>query len=173
VVRLWDLPSGRAVEALEGHTSANNCLVLSSDGRFLASSSGGGLGLDHEVRLWDLTGRKAMRILIGHDRYVACLAMSQDGGLLASGSGDNTIRLWSAELDRLIHLPVGRAALKDLEWVQHVLRGKGISKAERKTLEFIAALIRWRRRSDILVEESAGRVIELGEFDIEIEGLDP
>jgi hypothetical protein len=37
-------------------------------------------------------------------------------------------------------------------------------------LGFIAALLRWRRRSDILVDEAAPRVIELGEFDIEIEG---
>jgi WD40 repeat protein len=170
VVRLWELPSGRVVDRLEGHTSANNSLVMSPDGRFLASSSGGGLGLDHTVRLWDLTGRQGMRILSGHNRYVNCLAMSQDGRLLASGSGDCTIRLWSAELHRLIHLPVGQATLKDLEWVQAQLQRKAISKAERKTLEFIAALIRWRRRSDILVEEGAARVIELGEFDIEIEG---
>ena len=37
-------------------------------------------------------------------------------------------------------------------------------------MDFIAALIRWRRRSDILVEESGPRVIEIGAFDIEIEG---
>ena len=37
-------------------------------------------------------------------------------------------------------------------------------------MNFMAALIRWRRRSDILVEEFALRIIEIGAFDIEIEG---
>jgi hypothetical protein len=67
-------------------------------------------------------------------------------------------------------LPAGQARLQDLEWVQATLKKEGLTVAEQRALEFIAALIRWRRRSDILVDEAAPRIIELGAFDIEIEG---
>jgi WD40 repeat protein len=169
-VRLWQLPSGKLVKTLDGHISASSCLVISPDGQVLASASGGGLGLDHTVRLWSLEHQRLLRVLSGHARYVTCLATSPDGMTLASGGGDSTIRLWSAELSRLSRLPVARAGLKDLEWVQTALLAPETTEAERGALEFIAALLRWRRRSDILVDEAAPRVIELGEFDIEIEG---
>src|SRR5207245_2506226 len=149
---------------------ASSSLVISPDGQMLASASGGGLGLDHTVRLWSLEHHRPLRILTGHSRYVTCLAISPDGVTLASGAGDSTIRLWSAELHRLSQLPVARTGLKDLEWLQNALRAPETSQAERDGMEFMAALLRWRRRSDILVDEAAPRVIELGEFDIEIEG---
>jgi WD40 repeat protein len=169
-VRLWRLPGGRLLRTFQGHVSASSSLVISPDGELLASASGGGWGLDHTVRLWNLVKRRPLRILTGHTRYATCLALSPDGRTLASGSGDNTIRLWSAELSRLSQLPVGRATLKDLEWIQTALAAPETSKAEKEALLFIAALIRWRRRLDILVDEVVPRVIELGAFDIEIEG---
>jgi WD40 repeat protein len=169
-LRLWRLPGGKLLATLEGHVSASSSLVISPDGEILASASGGGWGLDHTVRLWSLTKRRPLRILTGHTRYATCLALTPDGQTLASGSGDNTIRLWSAELSRLSRLPVARATIKDLEWVQSALAAPETTRAEKEALLFLAALMRWRRRSDILVDEAAPRVIELGAFDIEIEG---
>jgi WD40 repeat protein len=168
-VRLWRLPSGRLAKTLEGHVSASSSLLISPDGRLLATAGGGGWSVDHTVRLWSLEQRRLLRVLDGHTRYVGCLAISPEGQTLASGAGDSTIRLWSAELSKLSKLPVGRARLSDLEWVQATLRAAETSDVEKNALEFIAALIRWRRRADILVDEAAPRVIELGEFDIEIE----
>jgi WD40 repeat protein len=168
-VRLWRLPGGRLVKTLEGHVSASSSLLISPDGELLATAGGGGWSVDHTVRLWSLEQRRLLRVLGGHTRYVGCLAISQDGQTLASGAGDSTIRLWSPELHRLSHLPVARARLTDLEWVQRTLRAAQVPDTEKTALEFIAALIRWRRRSDILLDEAAPRVIELGEFDIEIE----
>jgi WD40 repeat protein len=168
-VRLWRLPAGKLVKILDGHISASSSLVISPDGQVFASASGGGLGLDRTVRLWSLEQQRLLRILTGHTRYVTCLAISPQGLTLASGAGDSTIRLWSAELSRLSQLPVGQASLKDLDWLQSAMQAPETSEAERKAMEFIAALVRRRRRSDILVEDAAPRVIELGEFDIEIE----
>ena len=168
-VRLWRLPSGRRVRTLDGHISGDNSVVISPDGQLLASAAGGGWGGTPTVQLWSLPERRPLRTLTGHTRYVSCLAMTPDGQMLASGAGDSTIRLWSTELSRLSQLPVARATLQDLEWVQATLRAPEPTEAEKNALKFIAALIRWRRRSDILVGEAAPRMIELGEFDIEIE----
>jgi hypothetical protein len=167
---LWRLPSGRCLATLAGQTGANSALVISPDGNLLACSSGGGLGMDHTVRLWNLRKRQLAGVLQGHSRAVSCLAMSPDGLLLASGSGDSTIRLWSAELPRLGRLPIAHTSLQDLEWVQGALASEFLSEGERRAFAFLAALMRWRRRLDILVDEAAPRVVELGAFDIELEG---
>jgi len=171
-VQLWRLPGGKLVKTLESHVSEDPCLVMSSDGRLLAASSRGGWGPDHIVRVWSLRGRLGQppRHLSGHTRTVTCLAISPDNSLLASGGDDGVIRIWSAELERLSRLPVGKATLQDLEWVQSQLRSDTISEAEQRAFRFIAALMRWRRRGDIFVDDAAPRVIEVGEFDIEIEG---
>src|SRR5262249_29487333 len=148
------------------------CLVISQDGQLLASSSQGGWGPDHMVRVWGLQSRPwaGPRLLSGHRRSVTCLALSPDRHLLASGDDEGIIRIWSAELERLSRLPAGKATLQDLEWVQAMLQNDTISETEQKALSFIGALMRWRRRLDIFVGTAAPRVIEVGEFDIEIEG---
>ncbi len=168
-VQFWRLPSGQLVKTLETQTNESSSLAMSPDGRLLATTSGSGMGFDHTVRLYRLPDGRVLRTLPGHSHCISCLVMSPDSRLLASGSGDSTIRLWTADLARLLHLPVAQASLQDLEWIQDTLGKEGISATERNALEFIATLIRWRRRSDILVGEAAPRVIELGEFDIEIE----
>jgi WD40 repeat protein len=168
-VRLWRLPDGRPLETWEAHSSEVTRFAVSPDGDILASVCGSGLGHDHSVRLWGLAERRRLQTLDGHTRYVTCVAMSPDGRFLASGSGDTTIRLWTAEMSRLIGLPVRQATLKDLAWVQSALRKDGLPEPEKRALAFLAALIRRRRRYDVEVEEAAPRVIEVGEFDIEIE----
>jgi WD40 repeat protein len=170
MIRLWHLPSGRLAANLEGLAGDNGCILFSPDGQFLYCSSGGGVGMDHTVRVWSVPDRRIVRVLAGHTRHVTCLALSADGQWLASGSGDSTIRLWSAELARLSETPVGQTTLQDLAWIQSVAQDGAISARERPLVDFIAALMRWRRRLDILVDEAGPRVIELGEFDIEIEG---
>ena len=168
-VRLWRLPDGRPLETWEAHSSEVTRLAVSPDGSLLASASGTGLGHDHSVRLWDLDGRKRLKTLNGHTRYVTSVALSPDGHYLASGSGDCTVRLWTSELARLCRLPIRQASLKELEWVQAALRRGGWSEDEQGALAFIAALIRRRRRHDVEVVEAGPKVIEIGEFDIEIE----
>jgi hypothetical protein len=143
-------------------------MVLSPDGRLLACSSGG-FGMDHAVRLWNLRSRYEPRILTGDSRSVTCLAMSGDGQFLASGSGDCTIRLWSTELARLNQLPAARASLKDLAWLQAARREENLSEREQRAFAFLEALLRWRHRLDIFVEEGSPRRPEPGVFDIEIE----
>jgi WD40 repeat protein len=168
-VRLWRLSDRRLLETWDAHSSEVTRLAFSPDGQLLASVSGNGLGHDHGVRLWHVPERKRLQTLNGHTRYVNCVTFSPDGRCLASAGGNGTIRLWGSELARLGSLPVREATFQDLEWVQYAIAKNGLAEEVRAALEFIAALIRRRRRHDVELDQSAPRVFEVGEFDIEID----
>ncbi len=86
---------------------------------------------------------------------------------LISSSWDGTIRFWKSELTRLCRKPVSDTRPDDLAWVQDALYNPKVTGDERQWLEFLRALMRWRRRHDIHVTEEVA--MEIGEFDIEIE----
>jgi ribosomal protein S18 acetylase RimI-like enzyme len=162
-VRLWGLPDGKPLATLQGHTYHVECLAISPDGRVLASGSE-----DNTVRLWRLPEGQPLATLQGHTSTVTCLAISPDGRVLASvGSYDKTVRLWG--LPAWLHRPIEQATPQDLQEVQAFLRQGQVSEDVRRSLQFIEALIRYKLRFDIIVEE-APRTITAGEFDIEIEG---
>ena len=96
-MRLWEVPSGRLLATLQGHTSHVWGVALSADGRLLASGSE-----DRTVRLWETPGGQLLATLEGHTGGVWSVALSADGRLLASGSEDATIRLWEAPGGRLL-----------------------------------------------------------------------
>jgi WD40 repeat protein len=164
MIGLWRVPSG-ALNVLTGHDRAVVCLAFTPDGQLLISGSG-----DSTLRLWDIAQCREVKALTGHTAPITCLALSGDGGMLASGSEDHTVRLWASELVHLSSKPAGRITPREWVWVQEALRAGNMSEAERRGLEYIAALLRWRRRADIIVEDAGPRRITVGEFDVEIEG---
>jgi WD40 repeat protein len=169
-VQIWDVHTGQVLKFLEAHITENSCVAMSRDGGFLVTSGSSGADVDHTIRIWSLRDSQTVRSLCGHQRAITSLALSPDGRLLASGSGDSTIRIWSAELARLAETSAARLSLRDLEMAQKLLAQEELTEAERSDLEFVAALLRWRMRLDIVIDEAGPKVIELGEFDIEIEG---
>lgn len=159
--------SWRCQATLDGHGLSNSvsCLGISPDGKLLDSGSD-----DNTLRLWSLPDGKLLQTLSGHSSWVRHLAISPNGKLLASCSYDATVvRLWTSGLYNLSRLPIEKMRVEDMHWVQEALQDKAISKEERDWLEFIQALVHWRRRFDVEVEEAPQR-IDAGEFDIEIEG---
>jgi WD40 repeat protein len=96
-IRCWELAGARFHEqaVLRGHAGSVHSLVLSPDGRVLASCAGAGVkdglyGYDLEVRLWDLsvvrpTERAAFE---AHERRVYSVALSPDGRTLATTGDD-------------------------------------------------------------------------------------
>jgi WD40 repeat protein len=88
---VWFFSRGRhdEIATLSGHKDGVYSLVLSPDGKLLASGGG-----DGEIRIWDVASKQTQRILQGHVGRVLSLAWSSDGGTLASGGQDCTLRLW-------------------------------------------------------------------------------
>jgi WD40 repeat protein len=163
-IRLWRLPEGDLFKALHGHNDAVVDLAVKPVGEPLLASG----SLDRSVRLWRLSDGKLLQTLSGHQEWVMSLAFSPNGRLLASGSYGHQIKLWASDLSYLAAAPISQTTLADMEWVQETLQKGKVSLAERDWLAFILALMRWRRRFDIEVEEAA-RHISVGEFDIELE----
>jgi WD40 repeat protein len=173
IVRLWGLPDGKLIKTLELERDSITSkpeqnyitrLAFSQDGRLLAGVVSYG-----SVRLWSLPDGKLVKILdCGKPPYVSdvtCLTFSPDGDILASGCEDGTVRLWTSNLLRLSKLPVAEASRSDFDWVQGILRDEKPSGSERQTLEFMAALMRLRRRFEIEVDEPTRRAEK---YDIEI-----
>ena len=91
-VTLWDMKTGRQIEAFRGHTSVVNALCFSPDGAALATA-----GADKTVRLWDARTGQERSTLSGHKGEVSEVLFSPDGNTLATAShNDGTIRLWRA-----------------------------------------------------------------------------
>jgi tetratricopeptide (TPR) repeat protein len=90
-LRLWDLPSGRALRIFADYRNGVFCMAISPDGRILAGGS-----LDGSISLWELaSGRKRDTLLpLINQGYIHSVAISPDGKFLASGSADLLIRIW-------------------------------------------------------------------------------
>ncbi len=99
-VWLWS-PGGKLLARHRGHEQDVDCLVISRDGRKLASGSS-----DNTIRLTSLgkDGKAAgtVRVLKDHDRRITRLDFSPDGRYLLSASGDGTIRLRNPDTGRVL-----------------------------------------------------------------------
>lgn len=86
---LWRVTDGGLVRKFEGHFDALYSVVLSPDGKLLATGS-----YDQKIKLWDTATGAEVRTLAGHNGAVYGLAFRPDGKVLASASGDSTVKLW-------------------------------------------------------------------------------
>ena len=75
---------------LEGHSADVTRVVISPDGKTLATAS-----LDATARLWDAATGTLLRTLTGHTEAVRRVAFAPDGKTLATASNDKTVRLWN------------------------------------------------------------------------------
>ncbi len=167
-IRFWQLPDGKPLASLSGRGPVS----ASPDGRILA-----GRGISGEIWLWQLPDGLPLKTLdtnplrsetLVASRAVTCIKFSPDGQWLANGCNDGSVWLWTSDLLRLCATPIPQTSVADIQWAQEVLATGGMTAEERAWCEFVLALMRWRRRYDIALEDLPTH-IAIGEFDIEIE----
>ena len=167
-VRVWRISDGACLRTygstgtMDGHTAWVQHLAFNHDGTVLASGS-----VDQTIRLWSITDGQPLALLEGHDKRISGLSISPDGASLISSSWDGCLSLWTSELVRLRKLPLVLTRLEEIEWIRKAFSLSYLTEGEIHWLKFLSAIMRWRRRNDIQLEEKSA--ITIGEFDIEIE----
>jgi WD40 repeat protein len=87
---LIDLPAGKDLPKMEGHTSMPPVLAASPDGTLLAS-----FGADGDGRLWDMKEFKQLREIQGGAFGMTGLVFASDGSMLYGCGQDGIVRSWS------------------------------------------------------------------------------
>lgn len=95
-VTVWELPTGRRLCTLSGHTGTVYGLVVTPDRRRALTSSG-----DGTIRVWDMPDGRCARVLTGHAKsepggnagvFSVCTVPGRDTVL--SAGADDTVREW-------------------------------------------------------------------------------
>ncbi|MCK4298095.1 MAG: serine/threonine protein kinase, partial [Planctomycetes bacterium] len=87
-IKLWDVPSGRAIATLTGHSAMVYAVAFTPDGSMLASGGG-----DRVIKLWNIGRRKEIRSFAAEMGAIHALVFSPDGRTLV-GAGVRAIKLW-------------------------------------------------------------------------------
>lgn len=80
----------RLNKSLKGHTATLTAIVVSSDGKFLITSS-----RDNTARIWDRESGQLLYKLEGHTKAVECATFTPDGKYAVTSSSDETVRIWN------------------------------------------------------------------------------
>ncbi len=163
-VHLWDMPAGRHRKELFRHSNDVGRMVLDASGRFLLTG-----GMYQSARLWDLARCELLTPIQGYSNVISDFLLAPETLTLATSDWDGKVVLWQLGPALLRALPLNRIALHDIEWIEAMLHDEALTRAGEAWLRYTLALLHWRHRFDIEVDD-APRRIEAGEFDIEIEG---
>lgn len=108
-LQLWDIPSGRELRTLPGHTGAIKDVCATVDGRLALTASS-----DGTLRLWDLGKGQSLHVLRGHSKAVQAASLTSDGHHALSTSLDGTTRLWDLRSGQTLKTMSGCPALGSL-----------------------------------------------------------
>jgi WD40 repeat protein len=88
-LKIWDLQTGRELNALTPHAGAVNATAVSVDGIFAVSASE-----DYSLAVWDLRRGEQLFRLKGHHGVVSSLVITADSKRAISGGADGQVILW-------------------------------------------------------------------------------
>jgi WD40 repeat protein len=91
---LWDIPSGKKLFDLLGHTQPLYSAAFSQDGKRLAT-----VGKDGIAMVWDAQTGKRIFTLAGHSASIWVAVFSKDGTRLATGGVDGVAKVWDISDD--------------------------------------------------------------------------
>jgi len=86
---LWDLATGELKRRFAGQTDGVNRLVISPDGRYLATAT-----MNQSIKVWNIETGDVAAVLDKELGWVKTLAFTQDGARIAYGGRDGSIRFW-------------------------------------------------------------------------------
>ena len=110
-LRLWELPSGKAIgQPLVDHTGVN-CVTISSDDRFVVSGS-----WDFTVRVWDVKSGETIAGPLEHDTWVVSVHMSRDNQQIISVGWNSKAYLWSVSTGDLLEAGADGPGCARLLW---------------------------------------------------------
>ena len=101
-VYVWELPAGKLIQILHGHTDWVRGVSFSHDGKTLASCA-----YDQTIKLWDMQSGTCIETLVGHSTWVTSIDFHPDDKLLVSCSLDNTIRIWNISTGKTLRTIIG------------------------------------------------------------------
>jgi guanine nucleotide-binding protein subunit beta-2-like 1 protein len=83
---------GRPKKMYTGHSHFISQVTLTSDSRFVISSS-----WDGSVRFWNIATGKTVQQLVGHKKDVLAVAVSHDDRQIMTGGLDQAIKVWNTK----------------------------------------------------------------------------
>jgi WD40 repeat protein len=104
-LKVWDLSSGKEIQAWKAHATEVGAVAFSPDGTRVLSGTGV-FDFDRqrwtsgELKGWDAATGQPVQTFDGHTGQVASLAFSRDGALLASAGFEGAVRVWDARTGR-------------------------------------------------------------------------
>jgi WD40 repeat protein len=88
-VKVWDLKTGQAQLAFNGHSREVLAVAFSRDGKRLVSA-----GADQSAIVWDAATGKPVVTLRGHKGSIGRLAINPGGTRVATASDDGSAKVW-------------------------------------------------------------------------------
>ncbi|KAG0267579.1 hypothetical protein BGZ95_002818, partial [Linnemannia exigua] len=99
-VRLWCVLTGKSLRVFEGQAAFGKGLAFAPDGARLATSYEN----DPTIQLWDTQSGNTVATLRGHTFNIVGIIYSPSGNQIASWSDDKTVRLWSTQTNKCLHI---------------------------------------------------------------------
>ncbi len=101
-VRIWDVNTGEELIRCSGHRDWVIGLAFSPDGKYIASSSGGGIvrgeiripASENQIRVWDAGSGAELAGSPPLHHIVRSIAFTPNGQRIISGCWDGTMRVW-------------------------------------------------------------------------------